>query len=55
MLLACLENPRLILTLMLATPFNNRLKAEAKDLLRNKPSIKPEAAGRGFYARFISR
>ena len=34
---------------------NNRLKAEAKDLSRNKPSIKPEAAGRGFYARFISR
>ena len=33
----------------------NRLKAEAKDLSRNKPSIKPEAAGRGFYARFISR
>ena len=33
----------------------NRLKAEAKDLSRNKPSIKPEAAGRGFYVRFISR
>ena len=33
----------------------NRLKAEAKDLSQNKPSIKPEAAGRGFYARFISR
>ena len=26
----------------------NRLKAEAKDLSQNKPSIKPEAAGRGF-------
>ena len=34
---------------------HHRLKAEAKDLSRNKPSIKPESAGRGFYARFISR
>ena len=34
---------------------HNRLKAEAAVLSRNKPSIKPEAAGRVFYARFISR
>ena len=33
----------------------NSLNAEAKDLSGNKPSINPEAAGRGVYARFISR
>ena len=31
------------------------LKAEAAILSRNKPSIKPKAAGQGFYARFMLR
>ena len=36
-------------------PALNRLKASAADLSRNKPRIKPEACGLGFYAWFISR